>query len=268
VFATKFIDATVAYFETLAQEDRRGAQDLEMLYDWSRDVLTSYFEAVEQGNDKGVDKARFRFEAACTVAPSPREERRVPFDAEALEAADISIDDFELMAKNLKSVRWFIERKVERDVIDRAIDAARFSPSACNRQTYEIRVYDDPEMIATLASLPGGTRGFKENFPCLLVFVGRLQAFPQELDRHLIYIDASLAAMSLVFALESQQVGSCIINWPDIPEKEIALSRLMGLKPDERVVMMMAAGYPDPKGGVCWSQRKPLDEIRSYNVLS
>ncbi len=268
VFATQYIESTTAHFDELTQENRDLSQGMETLVDWSRDVLTTYFETIEKGRDATVDAARLCFESACARMSPKQANSKIPFNAEAREFAKVTIDDFEQLAKKRKSIRWFEDRSVPREVIDRALEAARFSPSACNRQPFEVRVYDNPDMISTLASLPGGTAGFYENIPCLLVFVGRLRAFPKERDRHLIYIDASLAAMSLVFGLESQQVGTCIINWPDIPEKETAVAERMGLEQDERVVLMMAAGYPDPKGPVCWSERKPLEEIRSYNRLA
>ena len=69
-----------------------------------------------------------------------------------------------------------------------------------------------------------------------------------------------------VFALEAQGLGSCCLNWPDLERQERRMDTLLRLEPDERVIMLVALGYPDPEGLVAYSQKKPLDELRSYNI--
>jgi nitroreductase len=97
------------------------------------------------------------------------------------------------------------------------------------------------------------------------VIVGKQRNFFSERDRHLIYIDSSLAAMSFLFALEVQGISSCCVNWPDIAENETAMSDLLELAPDERPIMLVALGYPDPEGMVANSTKKALPQLRRYN---
>jgi nitroreductase len=151
-------------------------------------------------------------------------------------------------------------------MIDRAVAVAALSPSACNLQPFEFRVFDDAELTQKVASIPTGTVGFGRNFPAIVVLIGKLHAWFSEPNRHLIYIDASLAAMAFLFALEAQGLSSCCLNWPDLRPQERRMARLLGLEPDERVIMLIALGYPDPAGLVTCSQRKPLTELRSFNV--
>jgi nitroreductase len=95
--------------------------------------------------------------------------------------------------------------------------------------------------------------------------VGNLSGYARERDRHIIYIDGGLASMSFMLALETLGLSSCGINWPDIPKKEEEMASLLNLDPHERVVMLIAVGYPDPDGMVASSQKKDLDLIRRYN---
>ena len=111
-----------------------------------------------------------------------------------------------------------------------------------------------------------GTAGYHENIPVLIAIVGQLGCYFSERDRHLIYIDGSLAAMSLVYALETLELGTCCINWPDMEDMERQIAAELRLADDERVVMLMAVGYPDPTGMVAFSQKKPLEQIRRYNL--
>jgi nitroreductase len=110
-----------------------------------------------------------------------------------------------------------------------------------------------------------GTRGYAENIPVFVVIVGDLSAFFSERDRHLIYTDGCLAAMSFVFALETLGLSSCCINWPDIAEREAAMAEFLRLRPHERPIMCVAVGYPDRQGMVPFSQKKSLNQLRRYN---
>ena len=177
----------------------------------------------------------------------------------------ISVEQLEELAIRRQSVRWYLERPVARSTIDKAIEIAALSPSACNRQPFEFRIFDNQDVVSRLASIPMGTSGFNHQFPVFVLIVGNLSAYPFERDRHIIYIDGSLASMTFQLALEAQGVGSCSINWPDISTREREMAEEVGLNSDQRIIMCLSLGYPDPDGLIPYSQKKTLDEIRSFN---
>jgi nitroreductase len=100
----------------------------------------------------------------------------------------------------------------------------------------------------------------------MVVIVGNLDAYYDERDRHVIYIDASLAAMSLMLALETLGLSSCAINWPDLEAREKKMERFLSLNKYQRPVMCLGIGYPDPEGMVAFSEKRPLHQIRTYNT--
>lgn len=258
VFAVDYIEETVESYEVAM-----GAQpgdDLEELA-WSRDVLRSYFARV--GPHPRIDAARERFEA-CSVA-RPAEGTKQPYLRDLRAASPVEFEALLQLARRRRSVRWFLPTPVDRALVDKAMLVATQAPSACNRQPFQFRIYDDPEMVQRVASCAGGSRGFRENFPMIAVVVGRQRAYFDERDRHVIYIDGALAAMSFALALETLGLSSCMINWPDVESQERALARLLRLEPDERPVMQIAVGYPDPSGAVPYSGKKSLSRIRRYN---
>ncbi|MFT5547949.1 MAG: nitroreductase [Rheinheimera aquimaris] len=93
----------------------------------------------------------------------------------------------------------------------------------------------------------------------MIVVVGDLSAYEAERDRHVIYIDAALASMQLMLALESLGLQSCPINWPDVEERERAMAQKLSLDYWQRPVMLLATGYAMPEGGVPYSQKKPAE---------
>lgn len=257
VFAREYIAETIDAYRRVS-----GHADLDLTR-WATDVLDAYFEAVRDEGPIGAARADYE-RARAPEAPEGGAVRRVPYRRDTT-PLPVSIDDFEALVHRRRSVRWFQSDPVPRDVTDRALVAALQSPSACNRQPFQFVVFDDPALVQRVAEVPMGTRGYVHNIPAVAVIVGRQRAYFSERDRHLIYVDGALAAMSFMYALEVQGVASCPINWPDIPDRETAMAELLGLSADERPVMLVAFGYPDPEGAVAFSQKKPLSEACSYN---
>lgn len=263
VFARAYLEETIDSFEALYGKEPAGLGD--PLFAWARSVLGEFFEITREGGDATIDRCREKYQQVLKIqTESPCDKKPQKRDTTPLKT---TIEDMRELAIRRRSVRWYDSRPVPREVMDKAVEVAGLSPSACNRQPFEFRIFDDPKIISELADIPMGTRGFSHQFPVFIVIVGNLQAYPHSRDRHVIYIDASLAAMSLEFALEVQGVATCSINWPDIAERERMMAERLRLQPDQRVVMCMSAGYPDLEGLVPYSQKKSLDELRSYNRL-
>lgn len=234
-------------------------------FQWMTMVLSEYFKATLSSPNDKIAEARSEFRQATAKQPPSLGQGHGPHAAALLK--QVQIDDLVGLAQGRRSVRWFTDQDVPREVVDRAIQVAAEAPTACNRQPYRFEVFDDPESVAKVADVPMGTKGYAHQLKGLVVIVGDLSAFFDRRDRHLIYVDSSLAAMGLIFGLESQGVASCSINWPDIPEREKRMHKLLGLKPWERVVMLLAYGYPDSAGLAPFSAKRTIDLVRSYRAV-
>ena len=138
------------------------------------------------------------------------------------------------------------------------------APSSCNRQAFRFRFFEDPDAIQRVARLAPGTGGFAHNIPMLAVILGDLSAYHGERDRHGIYIDASLASMSFMLALETLGLSSCALNWPDVAWRERKMARVLALRPHERVIMLMAIGHADPDGLVAYSHKHAPERLRTF----
>jgi nitroreductase len=267
IFALEYIDATVRTYGAMrALADKDGDLVDTAQLRWGHDVLATYFEAA--GEHPTIDKVRAKWDAIAPL-PTPSSDASEgvsPYHRDLAEGPPVGYDALLRLAQRRRSVRWYLPTPVPRETIDRALEVAALSPSACNRQPFEFRIIDDPELLAKVAAVPKGTRGFGHGFPAFAVVVGRMRAFFSERDRHLIYIDGALASMAFVFALESLGLSSCCINWADEAEQEREMQRLLGLAPDERPVMCISFGYPDPDGMVPYSEKRPLDRLRRYGV--
>ncbi len=260
VFAVSFILETLDCYEQAIMactnlEDIGGKELV-----WAHDVLNEYFRITD--TDPVVDKARVRFSKYPVVTDGSK---CVPYKRELSQTTPVSYDDLLSLSQRRRSVRWYLRQPVQRTLLDKAMIVASLAPSACNRQPFEFRIFDEPNLVKQVSALPGGASGFYQNIPVIVVVVGKLDAYFSEKDRHLIYIDSSLAAMAFMNALETLGLSSCGINWHTDGTKNEEMSKLLGLLPSEQVIMLIAVGYPDPEGMVAYSQKKELELLRKYN---
>ena len=258
IFALDYIEETVAAYQDLLDRDRDSDRHSELK--WAHDVLQEYFSVVAV--HPAIDRAKAVFVA---LDPIEGEQKYIPYHRDLKSLPSVDYEQFLALSQRRRSVRWYLPQPVPRELIDKAITAAALAPSACNRQPFEFRVFDHPKLIQKVGSIPMGTVGFSQNFPALIAVVGKLRAYYSERDRHVIYIDASLASMALMYAFETLGLSSCPINWPDIASKEKQMRQVLDLEPDEKVIMLISFGYPHPEGKVPFSQKKSLAEIRRYN---
>ena len=259
VFALDYIEETVDAYSKVFQE-RFDPCSVDSELKWFNDVILEYFRVVS--SHPIIDKAKQIF---LSNKPLDSDGQWIPYKRDLKKPPSVTYDQFLELCYRRRSVRWYQQKQVPRELIDCSIAAASLSPSACNRQPFEFRVFDDFKLVETVSQLPWGTNGFNQNFPAIVVVLGKLSAYFSERDRHIIYIDASLAAMTFMLSLETVGLSSCPINWPDIEEREEKMSKYLELEPDERPIMLIAVGYPDSSGMVPYSQKKNLEKIRSYN---
>ncbi|MEM8778704.1 MAG: nitroreductase family protein [Cyanobacteria bacterium P01_G01_bin.49] len=260
VFAVGYIRETVENYKNFAQYCKGNEETKDELF-WYFSVLDKYFGLTS--SHPVIDEVKAVFRAIPAIKDA---KILVPYKRYENETSSVSYSDFLELCKQRRSVRWYLQKPVPRELIDQAILAASLSPSACNRQPFEFRIFDKPELVGRIGSIPKGTNGFHQNFPAIAVVVGKLRAYFDERDRHVIYIDAALATMTFMYALETLSLSSCPINWPDVEQQEKEMANLLNLDIDERIVMLISIGFPDPEGLIPYSQKKSLNKIRRYNL--
>jgi nitroreductase len=264
-FAIDFIAETMEFYARAAEQ---GASNPESLdndeIQWAHDVLEAYFDACVDPHPV-IDAARARFAALPWAGGN---QGKAPTSKATRGRSEISYEQLLELARQRRSVRFFDRRPVQRGLIDQALAVACQAPSACNRMPYEFRVFDDPAKVREVVGLPFGAVGYSHQIPAVAVLIGKLDNYFSPRDRHAIYVDGSLAAMSFLFALETLGLSSSVINWPDFEPLERRMQRLLGLDLTERVVMLIAFGYAHPDALVPYSQKKQLDTFRSYNQLA
>ena len=136
-----------------------------------------------------------------------------------------------------RSVRRYRPDAVPRELIERVLDAARWAPSAANRQPWHFVVITQPERRAALAKTAGIARIVQRHVakaPVLIALCGDEQ-------RSSWYVhDCCLASENLMLAATALGLGTCWIGAFD----EGQAWEVLGLPQGMRVVGLITLGYP------------------------
>ena len=259
-FGLSYINETVNAF-VVAVDAKTEIKELI----WAKHVLNEYMKITPSNATVDLLRDLVEKSSAKIIEPDETNKKNIPYIRLEEDKANITCDELLKLAQYRRSVRWFKKQVVNRQIINNAVEIAGYSPTACNRQPYEFRIFDDIKLVSEIIKIPMGTVGFSHQVPAVAVVIGKLRNYFNERDRHLIYIDGSLAIMSFIYALEVQGIGSCCLNWPDVPKLEEKMAKLLDLELDERPIMLIAFGYPDDNGMVANSSKKHINKLVKYN---
>jgi len=177
--------------------------------------------------------------------------------------------DFSTLVTARYSCRKYRQKPVPRELVDRCLEAARMAPSACNSQPWEFIVIDDPVEIETITAqtMAGiyNSNSFVKSAPVLIVikrlkstYIARLGGLIRDVKYSL--IDIGIAGEHLALQAAELGLGTCWLGW--FNEKK--LKKLLGMKKNENVDVMLCLGYPDTPSTPPAKKRKSLKQHRRY----
>lgn len=176
---------------------------------------------------------------------------------------------FQFLVKNRQSDRGYTNQPIAKDKLERIMEAARLSPSACNAQPWRFIVVDEPELKNKLADTTSSTilgmNHFTKQAPIHIVIVMEGANFTSNFGslvkrKHFPLIDIGIAAEHICLAATAEGLGSCMIGWFDEP----AVKKLLNIPKDRRPVLIITLGYPD-KAEIREKRRKNLADVVNYN---
>jgi len=255
LFAIDYIEETVSAFLNYPVSDDNRSTAM-----WCFDVLSEYFLQVERNDHICSLKNEFEECDNFKVIKGVAKIKRAPF-MYGEKFTQTSFEDFASLASARHSTRWYMDKEVVMDEVEKCIEVASCAPSACNRQPFRYVVLNDKAKASHVAGFAMGTGGYASNITGLIVVVGDLSAYPFDRDRHVVYIDASLSSMLLMLSFKAKGIDTCPINWPDIENREKKMDRYLKLQKYERPIMLLAYGYAERDSLIPYSQKKSAEQL-------
>ncbi|MDR1403917.1 MAG: nitroreductase family protein [Tannerellaceae bacterium] len=179
------------------------------------------------------------------------------------------MENFLSLALQRQSDRAFdVSRPVERQKIEKILEAARMSPSACNAQPWHFIVVDEPELKNKVADATStrilGLNHFTKQAPVHILIVEEKVNFSSGFgglvkDKNFALVDIGIAAAHICLAAEDEGLGSCILGWFD----EDKMRKLLDIPSGKRILIDVIIGYSTQKDRP--KKRKEVDKVISYN---
>ena len=163
-----------------------------------------------------------------------------------------------------KSIRKYKSRPVEKEKLERVLEAGRLAPSTANRQPWHFVVVTEPSVRDELVVAHQRDQFFKStshimNAPVVIVACAdRKKAWTRRDGEEYWGVDVAIAMQNMVLCATEEGLGTCWIA-AFSPE---ATRKVLGIPDEIKVVAMTPLGYPadQPNPKV----RKPLNELVRY----
>ncbi|NKS28501.1 hypothetical protein GS505_22590 [Rhodococcus hoagii] len=109
--------------------------------------------------------------------------------------------------------RQFSPEPVSAAELEFAACAARQAPAVCNRQFGRLHVFTDRSDIRKVLEIQGGATRFADEITGLAIVTTSLRSYWDDTQRNQAWVDGGLFAMSFIFGLHAQGLGSVSLNW-------------------------------------------------------
>lgn len=177
--------------------------------------------------------------------------------------------EFIEFVKSRQSDRSFdANRSVEKEKLDRIIEAVRLAPSACNAQPWHLIIVDDPELKNSVADATSaralGMNHFTKQAPVHILIVEEKVNLSSGIggwikNKDYAQLDLGIAASHIALAAHAEGLGSCIVGWFN----EDKIRKLLDIPNSKRVWLDIVIGYSTQP--LRNKKRKTTEEIVSYN---
>ncbi|MFA6618222.1 MAG: nitroreductase family protein [Candidatus Neomarinimicrobiota bacterium] len=172
------------------------------------------------------------------------------------------------LIKTRQSDRKYLDTAVDKEKIERCLEAARLAPSASNSQPWEFIVVQDPEIRKELAALTTSPvvkiNRWVPKAPVLVVInswtppLHRVAAGILE-NKKFNLVDVGIAAEHFCLQAAEEGLGSCILGWFNTKK----IMKLLDIKAPKKPALLISLGYSGHEN-IRKKKRKSLDEMRKY----
>ena len=179
-----------------------------------------------------------------------------------------SIPQFAPIAHSRHSMRLFDceSKPIPKSKITRAVGTATTAPSACNRQSVRVYAIFNPATIARVAKIQRGCSGFGEDAAALIVVTSDLAMYLAE-ERRLPYVDGGIFCMNLLYALQDERLGACILNGSLPPESESEMRDILQISESQVVIAVLVVSDPSDETLLSFTKAPRRDVSHILNIV-
>ena len=153
--------------------------------------------------------------------------------------------------KTRRSVRAYQDKAVPKEIIEKIIDVARFSPTARNVQPWEFVVTSNKEILNRISELAPNAKFIIGAKTCIAVL---------SLDTKYYLEDGCSATVNILNAATAFGIGSCWIAG-DRKDYCAEVMKMLGVPVGYKLVSLISLGYPEDKNSFKLVDKRTLDKV-------
>ena len=176
---------------------------------------------------------------------------------------------FKDIVHHRESTRKYADKPVEKEKIEKIMEACRVAPSACNSQPWRFVIAIDQEVKDKLARASHGPlmtfNKFAGQAPVIAAIVAEKPNWLSRVggnvkDKDFYLMDIGIVAEHFCLQAAELGLGSCMIGWFDEP----AARKILNVPENKRVLLLITLGYP-AKDKTRKKIRKSGNDLYVYN---
>ena len=169
-----------------------------------------------------------------------------------------------------QSDRAYTDKAVDREIIDRCLEAARLSPSASNSQPWTFVVIDDPVLKNQVAdNTVGPLNSFNKFVSQAPVIVAIVMEKPKLITeaggrikkKEYPLIDIGIAAEHFCLQAAEEGLGTCMLGWFN----EKSVKKLINVPNNKNIPLLITLGYTPDGYRTRKKIRKEFNNAVRYN---
>ena len=171
--------------------------------------------------------------------------------------------EFSKLIRERYSVRKFVHKHLEKEIIDKILAAGHFAPTGCNYQPQRILVLNTDESVEKLKSC---TKCHFNAPTAMLICCNKDETWIRKYDGAMSApVDAAIVTTHMMLAAHDIGVGSCWVMHFD----PFAMRETFNIPENFEPVALLVMGYPaeDSEPIEMHSKFRPLDEVVSYECF-
>ena len=169
--------------------------------------------------------------------------------------------DYKKFIKSIHSTRNYKNQELKIEDIKVAIEMAKYSPSACNRQYIKVHYYPTGKMGQNFIYYSLGKEGLYLTGINTFIITFDVNGLGADGERNQGYFNAGSFAANLVNAFHSLGIGTCFIQFANSVNDEEKLKQINDIPSYERIAVILYVGYYDNISIFAVSLRKILKII-------
>ena len=169
--------------------------------------------------------------------------------------------DYLKFVKSRHSARNYLNKTIKIEDVEAAVEMAKYSASACNRQYIKLHFYPSGEMRDNVIHYAIGKGGLYLQGVNTFIITFDVNGLSGVGERNQGYFNAGLYSTNLVNAFHSLGIGTCFIQFANSVQDEDELKKKNGIPEYERIAVILFAGYYDEKSIFAVSPRKSVKEL-------